>query len=440
MTTTSISQSTDFLIKELSLVFTNGQKVDLSSIFDELNLFDNIFTPCVSGNILITDAQNISEKLKFDGSGQHTKLKVIIDKGPEKVNTLRYEKEFVIYSLTNRKNNNLTSQSYILNFVSEDFIFSEQQKISQNFKGLYSEVVKKILINYLKVSDKKSKENNGKGGIGLISPTQMNQDFIITNLTPFDAINWITKRSLSANYKNPDYLFYETQQLGYVFAPLRHLINIEPVFKINFNPKNIGEDLDQEFFGARNFKVLSQFSMLETIRDGSQAGRFLGFDTLSRISKLTQIETVYGNKQLQRGEKPNLIDGTSKSGRKYNRMYDSRLVTYPFSIPRKTISYIKENNPVLSTVIDNTEEYVFQRKAVFSNLMQRRLQLTMPGNFGLFCGTTVNLKLPNYSIKSDDKDYDKTLSGNYIITATRHIIRYDRHETLIEIATDKIEN
>lgn len=438
MTTTSISQSTDFSIKEISLIFNNGQTVDLSSIFDELNLFDNIFSPCVSGNILITDAQNISEKLKFDGSGQQTKIKIVIDKGREKVTNLRYEKEFVIYSQTNRKNINLTSQSYILNFVSEDFIFSEQQKISQSFKGVYSDIVKKILVDYLRVPDKKAKQTGGKGGIGLIHPTQPQQDFIITNLTPFDAINWISKRSLSSFHMNPDFVFYETQQLGYIFAPLQFLLDIEPIFKINFNPKNLEENLGQEFLGARNFKILSQFSLLDTIRDGAQAGRFIGFDTLSRTTKITDIEVVYENGN-KKDSKPNLVDGVSKNNKKYSEMYDSRIVTYPFAIPRQTLSYIKQNNPVVSNIIDNTEEYVFQRKAIFSNLMQRRLQLDMPGNFGLFSGMTVNLKLPTYSIKETGKNYDKTLSGNYIVTATRHIIRYDKHETIIEVATDKIE-
>ena len=31
---------------------------------------------------------------------------------------------------------------------------------------------------------------------------------------------------------------------------------------------------------------------------------------------------------------------------------------------------------------------------------------------------------------------DETLSGKYIITGVRHIIRFDKHETVIEVATD----
>jgi hypothetical protein len=34
------------------------------------------------------------------------------------------------------------------------------------------------------------------------------------------------------------------------------------------------------------------------------------------------------------------------------------------------------------------------------------------------------------------KEAVKTLEGKYLIVAARHIIRFDRHETLIEIASD----
>jgi hypothetical protein len=91
---------------------------------------------------------------------------------------------------------------------------------------------------------------------------------------------------------------------------------------------------------------------------------------------------------------------------------------------------------------DNTHEYVFQRKHFFGNLAMKRLQLTMPGNFGLHTGLMVELDVPKYA-GSTESETDTTIdardmefSGRYIITAVRHIIKYDRHETLIEVASD----
>ena len=61
----------------------------------------------------------------------------------------------------------------------------------------------------------------------------------------------------------------------------------------------------------------------------------------------------------------------------------------------------------------------------------------MPGNFDLTSGLTANLLVPARGEKArgiDDIDY--SLSGKYLIIASRHMITYHKHETIIEVATD----
>jgi hypothetical protein len=436
----TVTQSTQFTIEELILILPSNQKYDLTGVFTEINLFDNLFTPCVSANILLTDANNLSNKLKLKGQ---EKIKITISKANDRM--LRFEKEFVIYSLTNKKSINLTSSSYVLNLVSEEFVFSEQQKLSQNFTGLYSEAVTRILNNYLRVPN--SSPANGRSGVGVIYPTTTVQDFILPTITPFESLNWISKRALWKNPKgaeySPDFLFYETAQQGYNFVPLLFLMDLDPAFQINVKPKNIDENVAEEFLGARDMKVLSQFSLLDSVRDGVYAGKFIGFDTVTRTQKITTVKNVYESTVTNKRQySPNLaLNAKSKDRKDFTQMTDSRIVSYPFALPRTTVEYIKENDPEATSLIDNAELYVFQRKAIFSNLLQRRLQLAMPGNFGLFSGRVINLNVPKFSYNDGSKEtLDKTLSGKYIITGTRHVIRYDKHETFIEVCTDKIEN
>ena len=76
------------------------------------------------------------------------------------------------------------------------------------------------------------------------------------------------------------------------------------------------------------------------------------------------------------------------------------------------------------------------------NLMNQRLKVVMPGNFNLISGTTVYISLPTESEhattdNSDNTDY--SMSGKYLITATRQIITYEKHETIMEVATDSTE-
>ena len=60
----------------------------------------------------------------------------------------------------------------------------------------------------------------------------------------------------------------------------------------------------------------------------------------------------------------------------------------------------------------------------------------MPGNFNLTSGFNINLIAPNFGKREKGGDNeDETLSGKYIIVATRHIIGYEKHETIMEVAS-----
>ena len=447
----SAFQTTQYSIKGLLLILPNGERIDISEIFDELSLFDSILAPCVSGNILINDANNIAEKLKFDGYDL-TKLYLLIDKGLDlDGEPLIYEKEYVIYKMSQKENFNFTSQRYVLHFVAEEYTLSLQKKINQHFHAPYHEVVKIILQDYLKIPPGKPK--NGKAGIGIIEESVSGFLFDMPTLTPFESLNWITKRALSIKTNNPDFLCYETQRDGYQFRSLKSLMDQEPVFRINFNPKNIFiNDFNSEFLGARDLKILGQYDVAKNVQDGSYRGQKLLFDPLTRTFQYLQEENIYDT-SIKDGTKANLPDDYNKERKLYKDMEDSRIVAYPYQMPRRDPqngtgeNYFLDNvfgripeAPFFPKTADIMEQYIYRRKPIFTNLMQRRLQLVMPGNFGLYSGMINEVFVPKYSIKQEDnKTYDDTLSGNYIVIAARHILRYDKHETIIQVANDKLE-
>jgi hypothetical protein len=266
---------------------------------------------------------------------------------------------------------------------------------------------------------------NGESGVGVFQQTEGIQDLIFPTLSPFDAINFVTQKAFVRN--SPDFLFFETQKTGYNFVTLSSLLEQQTVFEINFKPKNLAntpQAEQEEFLGARDLKVLSQFSVLDSVQDGVYAGRFVGFDTLTKTTKIT---TIVSDK--------NLSDENNKG---YNEMTNSRVVSYPFALPRTAVEYIKENDPEAYSIIDRSENYIYQRKAIFTNLMQQRLQLVMPGNFELFCSRNVYLKVPKFSTQLGQDALDRSLTGKYIITGTRHVIKPNRHETIIEVCAAQL--
>lgn len=431
---TTVTQSTQFAIKELTLITSYGS-VDITSVFEELSLFENIMTPCMSGSIVIRDAVGLSKKLLFQG-GEF--ISVNIEKSAED-SFLSFVKLYRVYKLSNRKTINQTSEVYTLHFVSEEFLLSEQKKINQVYNSTYSEAVKKILVEYLKVPD--SLAVNSKSGIFIFEPSKGINKFVVPNLSPFDAINWISKRSIAQTSNLSDYIFYQTQ-FGYSFVSLNNLLSSDYRFIINFKSKNIDRD-NEEFLGARDFKVIKQFNTIESVQKGVYASKFIGIDPLTR--RWGRIDYKYKNFEDRNGN-ANKFDLTNSQiknieGKQFDEMHDSKVSLYVNQKLRQNSKYIRENDLQTFNLIDNAADYLIQRKFIFGNFLQKVIRIVMPGNFGLFIGSVVYLDMPLHgSVPSDKTEtVDETLSGKYMITAVRHIIRYDRHETIIDVATDTSE-
>jgi hypothetical protein len=189
----SVKKSTQFKINEL-VIMTKAGPIDVSQIFEELNLFDSILMPVTSGNILIRDSVGLSGKLLFDGSES-----ILIDIAKDaKSDIATFKKAFRIYKQSGRKAEGLNTELFVLNFVSDELIFSDQQRINQSFEGTYSKVVEKVLVDYLRVP------NNQIGGI--FEPTTGIRKLVIPNLKPLDAIEWCAKRSVPSKVVSFDEL------------------------------------------------------------------------------------------------------------------------------------------------------------------------------------------------------------------------------------------
>ena len=57
----------EFLVEECKIVSTTGQVYDINDIVEEINIFENIYTATVSGDIVIKDTTNIVQNLPIIG-------------------------------------------------------------------------------------------------------------------------------------------------------------------------------------------------------------------------------------------------------------------------------------------------------------------------------------------------------------------------------------
>jgi hypothetical protein len=423
-----VKSSTQFKINEL-VIMTKVGPIDISGIFEEINIFDSILMPVISGNILIKDSIGLSGKLLFDGSEA-----ILIDiVKSENSEVASFKKAFRIFKQSNRKEDGLNSEIYILDFVSDELMYSDQQRINQSYETTYTEIVKRIMSDYLQVTP------NNLGGY--FDNSSGVRKVVIPNLRPIEAIQWCAKRSVDAN-RSPNFMFYQNLT-GYNFVTLSNLLTQEEILDIKFEAKNLKDNNPiNEISSARTIEVVKQTDGIEKTRSGVNAGKFIGFDPLTRVVGVKNIGFGdHYNKMKHSNENPNISVIDNRGGVKNIEAFDSKKTLSFFSTARQYSNYIKKYDPTSISKEDNAEEYVFQRKAILSNLMSKRLKIAMPGNFQLTSGFNVNVIAPNFGIKEKGSDNnDPSISGKYVIVASRQIIGYEKHETILEVATTSTDN
>jgi hypothetical protein len=412
-------KSTQFFLDELVLV-TKGGKIDIKNIYAEINIFDTLFLSVMSGNILINDSVGISSKLLFDGSES---LLISIKKDKDS-DILDFKKAFRIYKQTERNSERPGMESYLLHFTSDELLYSDQQRINQSYETNYSKIIESILVDYLKVP-----QNNLGGTYEFSSGIQK---VVIPNLRPLEAIEWCTKRALDSN-QSPNFMFFQNVA-GFNFATLSSLLTQPAVLDISYETKNIngGTSFD-EIGGARHLEVVSQNDNIERTRSGVNAGKFIGFDPVTRTISTRNISYGDHYSNMKHGnDTPNFTQIQNRGGAKNSEAFNSRKTVSIFDFNRQYSEYIKKNDPTTLSKGTSIESWSFQRKAIIKNLMSKRIKLVMPGNFQLSSGFNVNLNVP---IIGEHRGEDKSISGKYIIVASRHIIGFEKHETIIEVAS-----
>ena len=423
-----IGQSTQFSVNEL-VVVTKAGKIDITSIFEEISIFDSIFLPVMNGSVLIKDAIGLSGKLFFDGSES-----LLIDISKDSNSDIAsFKKAFRIVKQGERTAGKTSSETYLLHFASDELTYSDRQKINQNYNGTYSYAVQKIMENYLKIPA-------GELG-GVYEESCGIRDFPIPNLRPLEALEWIAKRAVDIN-QAPNFMFFQNS-VGYNFASLSTLLTQDDLLDITFQPKNLkGNNPFSELGSARAFEVVSQSDSFKKQRDGVNAGKFLGFDPITR--QIAKKEISFGDISDTMKKANDNLDFSEifdRDGVPNTRAFDSKKTVSIFSAAQKLSEYIKKMDPTSISKVDNIEDYLFQRKSIISNLMAKRIKIVMAGNFQLTSGFNVNVIAPSKGIKEegDDND-DPSISGKYLIVASRHIIGFDKHETIIEVASTSTNN
>jgi hypothetical protein len=132
-------------INEL-ILFSNGKKLDIINYLVELNLYESIFNPVVSGTLTVSDSTNLLSLFPLIGE-EFLFVNLVT---PSLDNGKRIFKTFKIYSIANKAYaKDGSTIIYQLNIISTEAFNDTLTPLFKAFEGTPAEIISNIFNNYL---------------------------------------------------------------------------------------------------------------------------------------------------------------------------------------------------------------------------------------------------------------------------------------------------
>ena len=143
----------DFFIDGILIVGSSGARINVTDQVRELNIYQNLNTPYMSGNLLLADSQGVAEMLPLLGQ-ERLLFSLRTPEHEGKIDFNNYHA--IIYNVEKRFHTTEREQGFLVNWTTIDHYKNIRTKISESFKGNISDIVAKILKDENYLGSKKS--------------------------------------------------------------------------------------------------------------------------------------------------------------------------------------------------------------------------------------------------------------------------------------------
>lgn len=413
-----VNNSKNYEIKALELINSGGQTVDIRKTFFEMEIFQDIFSSCMTGRVLIQDGNDIFGNFYFCGNEY---IRISIDK-PSLGKPM--EKTFRIYKSEGRKPSSGSGsggQFFMLYFCSEELVFSNSKLVSKTYKSMKTvDIIKDVLANELKVDPSKIRALEGTSGV---------YDLVVPNYRPLEVIQWAASRSFDAS-KKFCYFFYEDRD-GYQLKSYNTLIKQKPIKTLKYEIKNADSDPSVNKDSVDKFQIINDFDILTSVTNGAFASKLLTIDIFSQQFNVAtySIDTAEAQGNLINKYKP--INALKNADDKpATAAYDSFFRTH---VGINHIHPDKEND---------VTKWLMNRALHMALMHNFKVHATIPGDIFLKAGDIVKYEFPKMEgAGTKGKPMDEYRTGNYLVTAVNHKFTggdKSDFESVIEIVSDSV--
>lgn len=401
-----------FILSECSMTIKNGRQIDLQGVLQELIFFEDLFSPNITGSILIQDVAGGPEKFILTG-GEKLTIRIRRADGKE---TIVARTDLVIFEISKMRVDNQNSITYDMRFTTETAIKAFKKRIFKSFgtERKISNIVKKIYKDINTENRLFLQDFNGAA----------EKPFVCPGYNPIEAIQFLAKRAcVDGNY----YVFFERVNTSLIsgndwkhyFASVKYIKDYFmalPQPKLTVQPTvqyvtNVG----QQEIQIKSYQIQQNFNHMTAMTQGYYNSKITSIDLQSQNYQerlinykkrgADQLGDVYRNAYLDSFNIFNQYDPW------YPEYPGERLITAP-----------------KSDIISDKSEWVSQD--LYGAITNSAIRLVMEiagGNNKIGVGNIVDVEIPSLANKLVNQDvsvipFDNVYSGKYMVTAVKHII------------------
>ena len=437
----------DYNIKEIKLFTSSGNVIDLSEAVITMNIYEDIFSPSITGTLGIVDTNAIIMNAPITGQ-DYLSFKITTP-GLENQSIDFTENVMSIYRIDTRVSVSSGTEVFTLHFCSPEGLRDNRVRVSKSYTKSIDNIVKDVLTSKFYINSNKDL---------FIEPTVGIKKMVVPNMHPFKLINQL-KREAQAEYNgSPHYLFYENIN-GIHFRSLDSLYAQKEIGTyhsgdagtIDFKKGGFG-NVEYELKRVLDYQFNSNNDTLKNIAGGMLASSILSHDIYNKsysyndfdyINEFQEYDRVNGNALQDNYPIYNEV-ALDEFDNTISQFPDSRIHLHPTSTVNGTdaqhYDYQTNTYPYTPNKIDET---YLSRQSKFMELNDgASITMEINGTTTVYAGSIINFDMPINGTDHEGDKTDKYYSGRYLIQSTRHMFdqKDKRHTIMMNLVKDSLNS
>lgn len=379
--------------------FGGGSPLNIYNLVRSIDIYESLVNYTVSADIYV--AEGIELINYFPIAGEEEIEISFLTPGKDAITY-----NFLVSKVDAQRSNDAGNlKSYILRCVTKDLLKNSFKRVTKRYRNKdYNESVREVIYQDLGAEEP----------LVTVEATKGKFDYVVNNVRPFQIIDLISERAVSAEGNRSSVFYFFQDRDGYHFTTLEKLIKERDtgVF-FTYETRNRSEDYEK-VINSQNiitYDTINQGAAIEKVRSGGMSLEIHEFDILT--GEYYTKEKYVNSTDHMSYEK---IDGSSDfNSAEFNAMVCAEPAIREMVIKDSTRPNMKHN------------ENIHWKRPFIDKIKNYTVRVRVYGNTMLKVGDIIELQLPQITGADTAEEQQEFYSGKYIIHNLKH--RLDKRQS-----------